>query len=1229
MSALSISVLGRPEVRRDGQVIKFRTRKELALLIYLAVEGGMQSREKLQALLWPESDTAHGRMLLRRTLAFLRRSLNDPDEHSLIIERNLLGIAPVELDLHLLDIAFSSVRTSSRVETLHGEARHRLLSHLQIALASYHGPFLEGFSLADVAAFDNWISIQQAIITRRLDLIFERLSILQMEGGETVDAIETTCRWIVYEPLHEVAVQRLMQLYLAADRREEAIQAYETFRIRLAQELKVQPTPEIRALADRIRRETLPRFAPTVRQLSQNASAWLESPLIGRTQQYTQLVEAYYATSQGQFRLVLVEGEAGIGKTRLVTDFLKWVSGQDAEVLRGQFYETGGRLPYQPLVDAFRTRLERENAPEDLLTDIWLAELSRLLPELRDRYPDLPQPLADEMTIKTRLHEAVVRLAQALSRRAPLVIWLDDVQWADTATLDLLRTLGQRFLESGSAALLIVCLRSEGLIMTPALATWVAGAEHDLPVTRFVLDPLTYEDTAQLVEAVLLPSAQREGGRTGSLINSLPAYPSSSSEQFSRWLFNETQGQPLYISETFKALLERKVLTFTVNADGQRVIDMAATVQQIMVLNNFLPASVRNVISARLTQLTPAALALLTAGAVLGHGFSFELLCQVAGIGENEGLQALDEVVLHNLLQEGIEGEGSSIYYISHDKVRTVIYTEAGDARRRILHRRAFKIFQQAASTSPAASAILAYHALAAGLVIDAFQWSVVAGDEAMRLFAVRDALTAYERARQILKERMGPSQRDEATVRSRLQHLYERLGRAYELINEGEQAQALYREQLAFARETQVPEMEVAALNHLATLAAQDSSQRDKARRWLQEAQMRAEESDDRVGLAKTEWNLAQVSYYDFDMQAALHHGTNALRLAEILQLAELQAQCLNALAYSKRSLVLWPEAAKDAEQARNLYARLGNRAMEADCLGVLADLQISDGLLLIGIETARSAYSISRQIENPWGIVSNALHLTRGLMEIGAYEEALEIAGQSIPLARTLPFHLLLLLTLMTVGAIHRALFQITQARLAHQEALEISRTLPSQRYTAYCFAELCADEAVADAWEEAHSYAKQALMARDPHVLIWVASPRWLETEALVRAGDIKEAQDDVQRFSAQAQRRRRCRIAFLRACAVLEDREGNKNQASLSLHEAAQLTEEIGLPGEQWRILTTLGEMYEQRNMPEQAHKVYAQAATILTTLTNSIQDETLRQDFLAVPQVRCVLQRYVE
>src|SRR5213082_3405689 len=147
---------------------------------------------------------------------------------------------------------------------------------------------------------------------------------------------------------------------------------------------------------------------------------------------------------------MLLVGEAGIGKTRLASEWLAWARAQGAEVLGGQAFEMGGRLPYQPLVEALRPRLEAENAPEDLLEDLWLAELSRLLPELRVRYPDLPAPTQDELTAKIRLFEAVARLLEALAKRAPLVLFVDDLQSADEASLDLLRYLGHSWKEQSN-----------------------------------------------------------------------------------------------------------------------------------------------------------------------------------------------------------------------------------------------------------------------------------------------------------------------------------------------------------------------------------------------------------------------------------------------------------------------------------------------------------------------------------------------------------------------------------------------------------------------------------------------------------------------------------------------------------------------------------------------------------------------------------------------------------
>src|SRR5205085_11940547 len=123
-------------------------------------------------------------------------------------------------------------------------------------------------------------------------------------------------------------------------------------------------------------------------------------------------------------------------------EFVDRARGQGAEVLSGQAFEMRGRLPYQPLVEAVRPRLENEGAPDDLLDDLWLAELSRILHELRVRYPDLPALTQDELAAKVRLFEAVARLVDALAQRGPLVLLLDDLHWVDGASLDLVRYLG-------------------------------------------------------------------------------------------------------------------------------------------------------------------------------------------------------------------------------------------------------------------------------------------------------------------------------------------------------------------------------------------------------------------------------------------------------------------------------------------------------------------------------------------------------------------------------------------------------------------------------------------------------------------------------------------------------------------------------------------------------------------------------------------------------------------
>ncbi|TMC20949.1 MAG: hypothetical protein E6J33_04010 [Chloroflexi bacterium] len=467
MGDLYLTLLGPPEVRHGDQVLLFSTRKELALLIYLAVEGGVHSRKKLSEQFWPEGDAGHGRAALRITLLHLRHMLGEgadvfPVPH-LLIKRDTLGLdltSAIELDLHILLEACTSARASTGTTlTMPEVARRRLLAQLQRATGLPRGEFLEGFSLRDAPAFDDWVRFQREYWHLRTSEVFDRLSQMQFEAGELEAAIETVNRWLVLSPLHEDAYRRLMRLHFAAGDRAAALHAYDTCRARLLTGMQTEPTPETVALASRMRTVAPPRRKEaSTPPVALSSAIFLDGPLLGRTTELSTLIKAYHTAQHGQTQVVLLEGEVGIGKTRLASEFLAWAEVEGADVLRGQAFETGGQLPYRSMIEALRPRIERENAPDDLLSDLWLAELARLLPELCDRYPDLPAPVGDKSVARNRLFEAVVRLGQALAARTPLVLFIDDVQWADAASLDVLHYLARRFAESQTPALLLLTL---------------------------------------------------------------------------------------------------------------------------------------------------------------------------------------------------------------------------------------------------------------------------------------------------------------------------------------------------------------------------------------------------------------------------------------------------------------------------------------------------------------------------------------------------------------------------------------------------------------------------------------------------------------------------------------------------------------------------------------------------------------------------------------------------
>jgi predicted ATPase len=735
---------------------------------------------------------------------------------------------------------------------------------LQAALALYRGNFLDGLALPDAPDFEDWLLLQRETWHNWATKVFDRLSELQTEGGELEHALETTTRWVAHDPLNEAAHARLIELHYALGDRAAALRVYENYRALLERELNTEPAPGTIALAEGIRAQTPPARvqAPYEPRSTQTS---LEVPLTGRITEHLALVTAYRATRRGHMHVVTLEGEPGIGKTRLAREFLRWARAKGADVLEGHAFETGGRLPYQPLIEALRHRLEREKHLQKLLSNTWLAELTRLLPELSERYPTLPTLLTlDESEARTRLFEAVSRLGQSLAERSPIILFIDDAQWADASSLDVLHYAGRRWTSANVPVLLVMAFRSEDLASSVALANWLGGLERTMPLKRLLLAPLTFEDTLRLIES--LSRKEGNGTRKSGELPGTPADGRAGLEAFSQQLFTETGGHPYFLIETLKSLAEYGILQ--ADEAGEWTIDFDAAAQHYSTQRDLLLGGVRELIHTRLTHLSPNALAACMAGAVLGQGFDFEQLCHVGDLSESQGLLALDELLVRGLLRES----GGRCSFV-HDRVREVAYSEAGEVRRRIFHRRALEVLEVA--NAPAAE--MARHARGAGMLERAFTLSLEAGDEAMRLFAIRDAIGHYAWARYLVVQSL-PTHLDTLSLRRDLHQLYAQLGRVFELNSEREKARATYETMLVLSRKYSIPEMECASLNALATLIVQDLRNPEQARALLRQAMAVAETSRDTLGLVQTEWNVAQLALYSLDREMALSHSERAL---------------------------------------------------------------------------------------------------------------------------------------------------------------------------------------------------------------------------------------------------------------------------------------------------------------------------------------------------------------
>jgi len=1134
---------------------------------------------------------------LRQSLYRLRQVLGDTDSQKipyLLVTRSTVQFNPASH--HSLDVtAFLAYLENDQFEQ---------------AVSVYQGELLPGFT-CDSLPFDEWLRPERERLHRlALEALFE-LTALSLARADYHTAQSLARQQLTLEPWREEAHRQLIQALALLGERSAALAQYEACRVVLKEELGVAPAAETEALVARIRAQQPQRKARRERGRYLERRR-LTMPFVGRNREYEAMVKAFQRVVRDGLQLVTLVGEAGIGKTRLSQQFLDWAAMQGADVLRGQAFETSEGLSYQPLTQLLRQRLERENAPDDLLSDLWLSQLTRILPELRDRYPDLPEPTQEEATARQHLFEAITRLGQALAQRAPLVLFIDDWHWADAASLDVLHYAAQRWSEEGAPILVLLTLRQEALTESPDLQSWLTRLKHDVASVQLTLSKLSQAETEQLIRVLLEPEEGNNGAPPAG-VEKL-----SSLTRFSHWLFKETDGQPLFLTETLKALVEDGLVRPDTTSAAWRVdwpkLDEQGAGSRVL-------PGVRDIIRSWLDRITAPAGELLVAASILVQEASFDHLCRVAGLEEIQAMKALDELLSRQLLLEADEALAvpgrDLVYSFSHQKVSEEVYAEAGTARRRILHRRAFEALQ--AKAAPPAE--LAHHALNAALLAETIRYSLIAGNEAMDLFAVRVAITHYQIAWQLAEQKGWPEDISGADR----QALYIGLGRAYELAEAWPQAQEIYQAMIAYARTIGAAAMECLGLNRLATVYFNGLRDQQQAIALLEQARTVAEQNKDQRGLAEIEWNLSMVAIREQKTNLARHHGEQALAIARQLRHPQLLARCLNSLSMVYSQLRRWDIVETYANEARQLYAAAGNRVLAADSQRMVGSGQRFSGQPRESLATLQETFAFSQQIENLWGEADCAWRLAHTWLDLGDYGQAIRLARQGVKQTRKVGHPVMGWFTLSTWGTIQRTIMALESARDTLSDLFVDSTRQGLPVILDWSLAELCALHALAGDWGQAYGYARKKIELRGDESLLPMGLTGWYETEALLRGADSDLARTEVERLGGIVGDNRRYRLPLLRSQAVLAQWDGDPDQAVEHLQAALVLAQEIGLPGEEWPILGELGGLHVEQGEKQKARQSYQDAAVIIHRLAETIDEEDLRTGFLVADPVRAVLE----
>ncbi len=692
---------------------------------------------------------------------------------------------------------------------------------------------------------------------------------------------------------------------------------------------------EFREISEKFLRETLlPGHKPSIVVPSPRPVVMREVQLIDRIEEISLLKEAADRATRGEGGLVLLHGEAGIGKTRLARELRAYSRLRGMQVLYGRcpaLFRMDGVPPYTIWSEIIKDYLENSN-PEQLYRVIgyYPAEIVKLVPELHQRLRTIPQslPIGPEHE-QSRLFEAVSQFIVNISRENPLLVVLDDLQWTDPSSLLLLHYLARGVQKT--SLLLLGAYRSTDIDANHPLSPVLTELNRERLPQSISLKRISFNDTSELIKNILEQ-------------DDVPA-------EFCKLIFEKTRGNPFFTEEVVKSLKEEEVI--------YRLGDKWAFKD---VSRIDFPENVKNIVKARIGRLDPYCQRVLKLASFVGNDFTMEALCGVTGVDEDKLLETIEKILESGLVKEKVIRD-EDVYSFVDVIVRDVVHEGISHLRHKKFHGTVGHALEKVyAKNIDAHFSELALHFLESGEKDAALDYFLKAAEKARQVYAYSEAFSYFQHALELLEERRDTTEQQA--------HVIEKLGELKAWMGEGE-AGMEYLERSIVLRTEMGDNKNVARLH--STMASglwNVMGDREKASEHHRLAREMLEKEPESVELAGLYEDIAHMLWRTGEPTEALPWAQKALRLAERLNAPEVVAWCYNDLGVlnvkqgeSDKALEYYEKGLKIALEKSPAFA--------ATIYNNLCDYYFGMGELEKMFETAKKGSELAKKLGSPYGRV------------------------------------------------------------------------------------------------------------------------------------------------------------------------------------------------------------------------------------------------------------------